>query len=323
MEACADEQLDSMDRPPDFDAPLFAYGALKPGEFAHAQVAKHVSTSTLAMLADHGLRSRDGLPLLVESPGARVRGALLRFDDAQAAYEVVCQFEPRKHYRWAPEGVTVVCDDREVRANALLPRKPRAGADLEHVEEWYTADDPVFTAGLPAAAEIAHPWVWMPHDENGFPWEGFFRVQAAYLLLWSVVERVAALRFGPALDPMRRINNLGDLPSMRHWLAAAQVRMTERRVVDSRDPGDGVSLRDDGSNAWGYWYQIRNNLSHRGKGSVRDRKIVNEAFIDVHDVTRLLLLELVPNIAQAWTTRDAQGRDYQWRLRGRRVTAPA
>lgn len=37
---------------------------------------------------------------------------------------------------------------------------------------------------------------------------------------------------------------------------------------------------------------IRNDLSHRGKGSVRDPEILNEAFIDVHDVARLLCWSL-------------------------------
>ncbi|MBA2317405.1 MAG: hypothetical protein H0V93_06460 [Euzebyales bacterium] len=191
---------------------------------------------------------------------------------------------------------------------------------LEHIEEWSTADDPVFTVGLPTAAQIAQPWVWSTHEEDDFPWHGLFHVQAAYLLLWSAVERIAALRFGPALDPMRRIKKLGELPSMPNWLEAAGVRMSGRRIVDSRDPEDAVRLGDDGSNAWVYWYQIRNNLSHRGKGSVREREIVNEAFIDVHDVTRLLLLELVPNVADAWTVRDAHGRECRWRLRARATT---
>jgi hypothetical protein len=118
-----------MDRPPLVDAPLFACGALKPSELAHAQVATHVSGTTPAMLDDHALRSRDGLPLLVESPGAAVRGALLRFHDAQAAYAAVCQFEPRKHYRWVADGVTVLSADGEIRANTLLARRPNAGAD--------------------------------------------------------------------------------------------------------------------------------------------------------------------------------------------------
>lgn len=321
MDSFTDQQLNGIGQPPLLDAPLFAYGALKPGELAHAQVAEHVSTATVAVLTEHALRSRDGLPLLVHSPGARVQGALLRFRDPEAAYATVRQFEPRKHYRWAPQGVTVVADDDEVQANTLLARKPQAGADLEHIEEWSTAKDPVLTEGVPAAAEIAQPWVW--RDEHDSPLQGLFHVQAAYLLLWSAVERIAALRFGSALGPMERIKKLGELQSMPRWLVAAQVRQSRRRVVDSRDPGESVNLRDDGSNAWEYWYQIRNNLSHRGKGSVRDRKIVNEAFIDVHDVARLLLLELVPDVAHAWTARDAQGRENQWRLRPDASPTPA
>jgi len=40
-----------------------------------------------------------------------------------------------------------------------------------------------------------------PQPDDPKFWRVFFRLQAAYLLLWSVVERYAALRYGPGLRP--------------------------------------------------------------------------------------------------------------------------
>jgi hypothetical protein len=89
-------------------------------------------------------------------------------------------------------------------------------------------------------------------------------------------------------------------------LAGARVR-TGRRVVDSRDPGDHVNIGDHDERAWSYWYQVRSNLSHRGKGAARDADIVREALIDVHDVLRLLLRRELPGIERAWIEADPEG----------------
>lgn len=298
-----------LDAPPLPGGPLFVYGSLKPGELAFPQVEPFVEAAVDVELAGHRLRSRDGLPLLVES-GDGVLGALLVFDDVTSGYATVRRFEPSRHYRWAPRGVELTVFGSPLRANALLGIRPDTGAEQEHLSAWSCADDPVFVRGLPIAASLALPWL-----QPSASLDGLFHLQSAYLLLWSVVERLTALRFGPVAPPMQRLRLLSLDQQWATWFRAAEVPMGERRVVDSRDPADKVRLKPDGSNAWSYWYQVRSNLSHRGKGAHRDVRIVADAFIDVHDVLRAMLLSLLPRIAERWDEVEPGNRDHSWRIR--------
>lgn len=303
--------------PPLQNRPLFVYGALKPDELAFQQIAAFVSTHSPAAASGHALRSRDGLPLLVNAPHHHVKGALLNFVDCRAGYDAVRRFEPRKHYKWAPVGVSVGVSEGAMTANALVARSEDKGAEQEHVESWSCADDPVFTEGVPVAAALAAPWLEVDKSGEGVPWQQLFHLQAAYLLVWTAVERVSALRFGPATPPGERLHALAGLRDFPRWFQEADVRAGLRRVVDSRDPNDHEDLRSDGSNAWKYWYQVRSNMSHRGKGAHRDVDIVAKALVDVHDLLRLLLLDLVPGLRRAWTRTDPEGEHRQWRLRPR------
>ena len=56
---------------------------------------------------------------------------------------------------------------------------------------------------------------------------------------------------------------------------------------------DKVTIGPDGSKALDYWYQVRSNLSHRGKSAYRDSRIVYEAFEQAHLVLDCLIPMLV------------------------------
>jgi hypothetical protein len=262
---------------------------------------------------DYALRSRDGLPLLVGASGSRVNGYLLKLSNIDEAYTAVSRYVSPKHYLWLDDGLQVNAAGGPARANALRGRKPSSGADLENIDTWSSAKDPVFAHGIPVTTRLAAPFI--KDESSATPWKALYHVQAAYLLLWSTVERLTALRFGPALDPMQRLRSLASISSWPDLLRQAGVPMADRRVVDSRDPDDAVRLKHDGSNACEYWYQVRSNLSHRGKGSHRDLRIVVEAFLDVHDVMRLLMLDCLPKMTEEWRRSDPDGEDRQWRLR--------
>ena len=101
----------------------------------------------------------------------------------------------------------------------------------------------------------------------------------AYLLLWSAIERYTAFAYGPGLDPVERVKRLGN-DSL--FVAAAQdVIKRSDCVYDSRDPDQRYDLkRDKPENSSLYFYGVRSNLSHRGKGAYADgekvRKSLNE-----------------------------------------------
>jgi hypothetical protein len=164
------------------------------------------------------------------------------------------------------------------------------------VQEWSAAQDPAFTEGLAEVerltGEAAPHGSVPPQPDTPELWSSFFRLQAAYLLLWSIVERYTALRFGPGLDPGVRVNMLGDDPSFLKAVADADVK--PGRVTDSRDPSKHPSMAADGAGAAKYFYRIRSNLSHRGKSAFQDARLVHKAVTELFRAMQILLERQLP-----------------------------
>ncbi|SBT40340.1 hypothetical protein [Micromonospora narathiwatensis] len=289
--------MPSLPPPQDRDLPLFVYGSLKPGELAFGLIEPFVNGTRPIEATVAGLiRLRDGLPLFDPSATGRVRGFLLFFSASKAdeAWNIVADFEPGTQYSWeTTEAVTE--DGRSVMANVLAGAKLQHGVSGDPVPEWSAGHDPVLGEGLAEARrlvlEAAPQGVRAQPDGPEF-WRQFFRLQASYLLLWSVVERYTALRYGPALEPGPRVRRLGDDPAFQ--AALKTVGAKHGSVVDSRDPTDTIKLRPDGTGGARYYYQVRSNLSHRGKGAFRDARLVLKAVVELHDAMLVLLAQHVP-----------------------------
>lgn len=256
------DQSQAMELPARLDLPLFVYGALKPGMPAFVAIRASVATSKPDAVTGE-LLGRDGLPLLRKSDHGSVTGYLLHWKPGQerTGYAAVCAFEPRKHYEWSE--VTLATGTQ---ANALVIRFQNKG-NPQHLDSssWCLADDPAFGPGLETVWRVVEEVDRMPGDTFDSNWQRFFRSQMAYLLLWSILERLSALCFGPGQDPMQRIKRLHELPGMED-LVRLNVQRTDK-VSDSRNPDAAYKL--DGTNAkkcFDYYYQVRSNLSHRGKG---------------------------------------------------------
>jgi hypothetical protein len=291
----------------------FAYDALQPGELAYHHIEDLVTTRQKAWLGDHSLRMRDGLPLLVREHGGRVEGYLLDFRDPVEGLAAVDSYRSMSLYQRLPTGVEVQTDTGTRHASAFLGKSPDKGAEMdERPSRWSSARDTVFAHGVPAAARIARPWLKaVSHDRT---WEAHFHLQAAYLLTFTAVERLATFVFGFNDGPTSRVSELSSLPEWSELFRAANVRTDGRRIYSSDDL-DREVLGPDGERAWDFWYAIRSNLSHRGKGAGRDLDIVRRAFIDVHDMLRLTLQRHVPAVTDAWRKADPDGEQHSWLLR--------
>jgi hypothetical protein len=146
--------------------------------------------------------------------------------------------------------------------------------------EWTFRLDPVFQHGLVAVQQVAEELANNPFESappETFDWPRFFRIQMAYLLLWSAVERFSSFAYGPSLDPGGKVRAFGKDP---RFLAAfeRQVRPPTQEVSDSRDPAERTRLdRSRPDEAAAFYYQVRSNLSHRGKGAWSDGEIVRQS----------------------------------------------
>jgi hypothetical protein len=188
------------------------------------------------------------------------------------AYATISDFEPTRQYRWTEADLI----EPAIRANLLRGDRLDRGAQPYEGERWSGRDDPVFRFAMEVVADTIRRDagdLFESEPVDAFDWCRLFRLQSGYLLLWAVVERLAALAYGPMLDPMAKVNSLGPDSDFQEILRQV-VRPNEAAAFDSRDPKKRYRLdRDQPDRAPLYFYAVRSNLSHRGKGAYNDGEI--------------------------------------------------
>lgn len=270
--------------------PIFVYGTLMEGQPGFHQLEKfapRVSTAQVPGL----LYLRDGLPLLDLGNGGPVTGQLLAFPEEtqEEALGIICQFEPPEHYEWRQVETL-----NGVRANALQGRYlNRGGTESAPGSCWSLDMDPVFSDALEVVRSTAnvHAGEAFPNSPEKVDWNRAFHIQMAYLLLWSVLERFSALAIGPAVNPNKRISELGRLEAVLD--AVKSLDSPVRKVFDSRKPNVKpyvLDVREKPEKAMGYYYAVRSNLSHRGKGAWRDAETVRLSLNELLTVMTAVLM---------------------------------
>lgn len=261
-----------MEHPADIDWPFFAYGVFKPGQLAFFQLRGLVSKVTDPAQVAGRLLLRDGLPIIDPEGYGHVKGALVTFlpERAAEAYNRISAMEPDRHYHWHEAQV-----DGEP-ANALVGRSPRKGSVPCEDDEWNGWSDPLFTAALDVVEETL--------SSNVFQWDlkPLFKLQMAYLLLWSSIERYVSLRYHLGDKVMEKVSQLAREPA---FVAGLALHVEKRRHVYRADRPDQMVTLDSQSpkKALDYYYQVRSNITHRGKAAERD-----------HERVRMSLTELLP-----------------------------
>lgn len=267
--------------PQNLELPFFAYGAFKPGELAFTQIECFLEQRPTPATVSGNLKVRDGLPLFDNREGGSVHGFLFTFskDCRSRAYETICRFEPPTIYFWE----NTLLSSPTVPANLLVGKKFDRGRPHELDENnWSFRLDPVFKQGLSliedTVMQLGYKCFASAPPER-FDWPRFFRLQMAYLLLWSAIERFSVFAYGPTLPPNQRIKALGEDPRFLSALGK-HLSSPSQEVSDSRDPGKRSHLEiARPEKAADYFYQVRSNLSHRGKGAWADGEIVRQSLV--------------------------------------------
>lgn len=309
---------DLLEPPPRLDLPIFAYGLLKPDQPAYDLLADIVVQTEHATLSAGGLRVRDGLPLYDPGGTTGVQGVLLTFTAGKEkrAYSAVCDVVPRQHYRWDMTEMRV--DGRPGRVNLLRGRHPDRGSSEEWFTSWSAGEDPLLGYGLVHVrrAALEHATAPFPTVGGDDPamWDRFYALHAAYLLLWSAVERFTALTYGPAQPALERTWRLGDDPRFRESVVTAGVAASPK-TADSRDPTRARRIREDGGGAMFSWDAARHLVAHPGRTAFAEGVFLRRSLIDLHDTFRLTLLGRLPALADTWRDADPDGEPTRWLLR--------
>ena len=279
-----DESSSGLSLPQDLSLPLFVYGSLKPGMPAFESISKLVMDSPESAEVVGTLYLRDGLPLLFLGGSKKIKGYVLKFDPEKSGYEQVCAFEPKTQYQW-----TTYVTTNGLRVNLLTGKKIQQGnAVASDFADWQLKDDPAFGEGLPVVRSVMNEII---ANKQWTLWEKFFRSQMAYLLLWSIVERMATLCIGTNVNPNKRVNMLHSLKGMDALIE----KHVKRRdwVSESRNPNKTIELNSKNpSLSFRYYYQVRSNLSHRGKAVPNELEKVEGSLPELLNITEDYLRSL-------------------------------
>jgi len=286
----------------DLDLPFFSYGSFSPNQLAFAQIEGFGPMVDEALLRDHHLLIRDGLPLLV-SGGLQVFGTVIRFPRKHApeAYARIGAFEPAEQYAWGEVEIGAT------RAWACFGRDPESGtAFVEPTQRWSCADDPALAYGLPETRdliELALEPIGRPpigHEPN---WSQFFRLQAAYVLLWTIVERVATFRYGAVGGTRKRVEKVEKEPEVMAVVARLGVpaRGPYRPLYDVLGPHrPPITIERSGAGAFSYWYRVRCSVAHRGKAGLADWRLLGDCTTDLYNTLVTLLQGWLPELRESW-----------------------
>lgn len=154
--------------------------------------------------------------------------------------------------------------------------------------------DPLLTVALDVAQETLA-------SSKQFEWDlkPLFRLQMAYLLLWSSIERYVSLRYHLGDKVAEKVGQLANEPT---FAAALKRYVTQGREVYRADRPQKKEILDPASphKSLDYYYQVRCNITHRGKGVVGDYQILQSSLQELLAIFRDML-----NAARDDASRDA------------------
>ena len=201
----------AMNLPDNYTLPFFSYGLFQPGQIGYTGLRDFIAGRPEKEWTVKGkLRERDGLPLLLCDSAGDVEGTLIQFTLGQSenAYAAICKIEPGKLYKW------VAADARRgdecERVNVLEGVKPGRGT---HVPEWHTWEsrsEPLFKDALDVIEEMLKDNSVSASPEDLKP---LFRLQMAYLLLWTSIERYTSFRYHLGDKVKNKIDGLATDPT--------------------------------------------------------------------------------------------------------------
>lgn len=274
-----------MDLPVDTSLPFFSYGLFMPGQIGFNDIRHLIERFEEHWEIAGTLRRRDGLPLLCDEDGVTV-GAMLTFKPSHEseAYHHIAAVESEKLYRW--EQLEAKKLRRSQRVNVLFGRRPEKGSHPHDSCRWDGRSEPLFTDALTLAEEmLCQNRIKGRHPDDVKP---LLKLQMAYTLLWSGIERFTAFKYGASLKPHQRLEHFASNVTLAEALKS--LVHEERRVCRSDDPKDYETLvRDNPKAALDYYYQVRCNVVHRGKASYDEYDMLLKSLEELLAIFRQVL----------------------------------
>ena len=283
-----------MEFPDDDRLPFFAYGIFCKGEFGILRIREFLAGPPEPAWGNGLIYVRDGLPLLKLKQDCECRGEVLRFRPGTAAraYSKIIELELDTQYQWGIADVRNAAREN-LRCNALMGLKPEQGSVLAD-DDWSSKSDPLFKEALDIVRRILEQYGGDASPSH----ETLLQIHMAYLLLWTSIERYASLRYSLGPDVIKKLQLVATEAAFGRTLNT-EVRQP-RKVFRADRPEDSQTLdTNKPKKSILYYYQVRCNASHRGKGApTRDFEILSASLRELFAIFEAVL-------ADAWADASA------------------
>ena len=146
-------------------------------------------------------------------------------------------------------------------------------------------NDPLFTDAL----DVVEKTLLENSKKSALDMEAFFSLQMAYLLLWSSIERYVSLRYNLGDKVVDKISKLASESAFAESLC--KYVKTPREVFRIDRPAQKEILNPDAPDkALRYYYQVRSNITHRGKSTLyNDFKMLQDSLKELLLIFRNVL----------------------------------
>ena len=265
-----------MQMPTDTSLPFFSYGIFRAGGISFICIKEHIKNIEKNKKAVGRLLVRDGIPILdTEEKSFHADGDICYFKDAECeeAYGKIIGLEPEKYYTWELQEI------EGIKVNLLSGVRAKKGSVVAESSFWDSwNDDALFNTAFEIIEED------LPKlGVNFIDGKKFLKLQMLYLLLWTSIERYLGLRYSfRGSEISSKIRSLSNNQNFMEILARRTAKSTYRVIYSTDRVDDAVKF--DSSNAkksLEYYYQVRCNITHRGKAALGDSALVEKCLVDL------------------------------------------
>ena len=267
---------------PDTRLRFFAYGIFKPGQLAYSKIRNHVDEIEDAEI-NYPMEHRDGVPIIIdnEKDFYQTKGFIMTFRKGQErdTYKIICKTLLRKLYEWKPIKIN------GEKINVLFGVDPKNGSDpIEDKNERISFNgrkDPLFSDALKLIENNLNS------EKNMHRIESFFELQMNYMLLWSAIDRFSSLKYN---KQKQKWNNEKFAKQKAFKEGIKKYKNEYHRPVYSTDDLKIHKFdADDPLETLYYYYTLRCNVVHRGKGTSSDYLMLKQATEELLEIFKSII----------------------------------
>ena len=262
--------------PTDTSLPFFSYGIFRAGGISFICIKEHIKNIEKNKKAVGRLLVRDGIPILdTEEKSFHADGDICYFKEAECeeAYGKIIGLEPEKYYTWELQEI------EGIKVNLLSGVRAKKGSVVAESSFWDSwNDDALFNTAFEIIEED------LPKlGVNFIDGKKFLKLQMLYLLLWTSIERYLGLRYSfRGSEISSKIRSLSSNQNFMEILERRTAQSTYRVIYSTDRVDDAVKFDSNNpKKSLEYYYQVRCNITHRGKAALGDSALVEKCLVDL------------------------------------------